>query len=278
MRILLASTLALGLGASCVNQDGSVFIEGAAPMPDNCEPTLANAAGFLPKGILDIAAPRSYTAALQVVTNLPSTFNNTNVSDDKSKSPNYPAYGATDNNVIILDSVETAFSFPANPDIVAPDAFQCDDTTCSTNENARTVTALAGSVFNTQTQLNGKQLIFAEALSATLSTDLAAAFDAVLKTPDDRVTVVADMIVKGTTTGNGDLRPLTTFSFPLPIEVCIGCIEPTEAVCGRLNAVPVATGASTCFAGQDSAGKLKPTAQCECVGAPGVEAPAGGCP
>lgn len=259
MRFLVASTLALGLGASCVNQDGSVFIEGAVPIPGDCT-VAAGAKEFLSNGVLDVSSPRSYTAALQVVTNLPATFSNTNVTEDKTKSPNYPNYGATDNNVIIFDSAETSFSFAANPDIVAPDAFACDDTSCATNEKAPSVNALAGTVFNTQTQLNGKTIVFAEAISSTLSTDLAAAFDGVLKFPTDRVRVVADIVLKGTTTGNGDLRPVTTFSFPLPIDVCVGCLAPNADFCAGLNAVSVAAAVNSCFEGQDVQ-----TAACQCA-------------
>lgn len=279
MRRLIIASLGLGLAAaSCVNDDGSVFIEGALPLtPDEECNVDAGQNKFVFSGTLDVLTPHSFQAALKVVTNLPSTFNNTDVTSGDTRAPNYPDYGSTDNNVIIIDAAEIDYEFTipaANVGDVNPDAFECDADTgvCKSNANAPTVVRVSGSVFNKQTSLNSASAVLVEAVSQTVAAELNTAFAGVLTNPTQVVRVVATMRLKGTTTGNGDLRDITTFPFPFPIDVCRGCITPNQDFCEGVDedADFVATPQDTCFVGQDF-----PQGQCRCGVVPGAGGSAG---
>lgn len=263
MRSLIAAAslasvaLGLGLGTSCVNDDGSVFIQGALPIDpgDDCQ-VAADGDTFLAAGVLDLRNPRSFQSALKVITNLPATFNNQDVTQGTAQSPNFPDYGATDNNVIIFDSSETSFSFQVAQEIADaadPDVFSCDDQgTCKTNENKPTISPVAGTVFNKQTQLNTEAVVFVEAINAAFAQTLKDNLGDALKFPGQRVRVVATVRLKGTTTGNGDLRDISTFPFPLPVDVCNGCLTPDNEFCDENDAdFQAVVGAEACFAGQD---------------------------
>ncbi len=261
-RLSIAASLAtvaigIGLGSSCVRDDGSVFIQGALPIDpgEDCQ-VAASGNTFIAAGVLDLRNPRSFQSALKVITNLPSTFNNTDVSSGTTQAPNYPDYGATDNNVIIFDSSETTFSFQVAQEIADaadPDVFECDEQgTCATNADKPTISPVAGTVFNKQTQLNTEAVVFVEAINAAFAQTLKDNIGEALKLPGQRVRVVATVRLKGTTTGNGDLRDISTFPFPLPVDVCNGCLTPDNEFCED-NAATFAPviGAEACFAGQD---------------------------
>lgn len=261
-RLKIAASLAtiafgVGFGSSCVNDDGSVFIQGALPI-DPGEDCQVNAGGdtFLAAGLLDLRNPRSFQSALKVITNLPSTFNNQDVTKGDQQSPNYPDYGPTDNNVIIFDSAETTFSFQVAQEVADaadPDVFECNDQgTCTTNVDKPTITPVAGTVFNTQTQLNTEAVVFVEAINAAFAQTLKDNIGAALTLPGQRVRVVATVRLKGSTTGNGDLRDISTFPFPLPVDVCNGCLTPDAQFCEDNDAAfQAVVGAEACFAGQD---------------------------
>ncbi len=254
------SSLVLGIAGSCVTDDGSVFIQGALPInPANDCKVAAGGADFVFGGTLDVLTPHSFQAALKVVTNLPATFNNTDVTSGDARAPNYPDYGATDNNVIVFDEAEIDYSFVVPVDQIAdvnPDAFACDgDGKCASNPNAPTVVQVAGSVFNPQTSLNSASVVLVEAISQTVAAELNTAFENALENPTQRVRVVATVRLKGSTTGNGGLRDISTFPFPFPVDVCRGCLTPNQEFCESVDeeADFVSTPQDTCVVGQDFA-------------------------
>ncbi len=262
MRLALVASLSLSLAASCVvEDDGTVFVQGALPLDpaDDCV-AQADSEIFLSSGLLDILEPRGYTAALQVVTNLPSTFSGGEV----NKDVNYPDYGATDNNIIIFSSAEIDFEFQVGAgDVAAVEGvqidgaavFACDGTTCTATGQKP---AVSGTVFNEQTSLSSTAAVFLEAMSATDAVFFAEALAGVLQFPSDRARIIAKMRLKGTTTGNGEL---TTFTFPFPIDLCRGCLVPNADFCEGKGAVLVPNAAQdVCFLGQDH----DAVAECRC--------------
>ncbi|MDP2340028.1 MAG: hypothetical protein Q8O67_03645 [Deltaproteobacteria bacterium] len=264
MRLVLVAALSAGFASSCVKDDGSVFVEGAVKVDPAANPRCsaeADASVFLPNGLLDVLEPRGFNVALQVVTNLPSTFNNTDVTKNDSQSPNYVDYGSTDNNIIIMESAEIDFVFQVGADDVATveaaqidgdQVFNCNGTTCAAVGQKP---AVSGTVFNEQTTLSSSSIVFLEALSATDGQAFGDALDGVLEFPNDRARIVANIRLKGTTTGNGDLRPITTFTFPFPIDLCKGCLLPNAEFCDAKGgaALEAIVAGDTCFPGQDDA-------------------------
>ncbi len=296
MRASLATILALGaLGSSCVENDGSVFIEGVIPVNQEGECVAkADSKVFQAAGVLDLAANTGYSAALQVRTNLPSTFSGVDVSDARTKSPNYPAYGNIDNNVLIIDDAEVSFSFTTDPvtrqklleavDEIEP-AFtgelSCDDKTNECTLGTRTAVA-SGSVFNVQTSLNQSQAIFTEAIPSSLASELARLYRAaavgagvdpagntdnnvadepnLLQVPALRQQMKVSISLNGTTTGGAKV---SSFVFPFPIELCLGCLAPDQSFCSDFGAVALNVppdDVQACFVGVDS-----PTSQCVCT-------------
>ncbi len=260
MRAALASILAAGglLATSCVDNDHSVFIEGALPvLPGECKVSAADV-DFLSSGTFDLLAAGGYTAVLKVRTNLPSTFSGQELAQSKTRAPNYPNYGPADNNVVIFDAAEIEYTFETDEltaqRLVATAAKQefsgelkCSGPSCTLGTRQ---VAAAGSVFNTQTSLNAPAAIPAQALPPDLGVELArlyrqAALDAgsdatnltLLTAPGDRQRVIANVALIGKTTGSGDLRPIKTFAFPYPIDLCLGCLIPDDGFCDDLNAV-----------------------------------------
>ena len=315
MRLPLTALVSgLAFANGCVKQDAAMFIEGALPLKaPAC--TVANTdTVFQPSGTLDLlaAAGSGYTSFLKVRTNLPATFNNTDVAQDQSRSPNYPDYGPVDNNVVIFESaaidltiqgdIDSLSAFGTAASAAAGDTgvrFTCQPGECSTNPNgdaaAREVVPAAGTAFNVQTTLNSPQVIVTEALSGNTATillntfidaakiagalndvgqvnaDVAREFN-LLALPGQKQRVQTNISLTGTTTGSGDLRPVTSFDFPFGIDVCIGCLRPDAAFCEKFDAVVVdldkggaaAAKVEGCIASQDIA-----TAACGCVGADG---------
>ena len=270
MRLLVAAALAVGLGSSCVKEDGAVFIQGVVPLDDECIAVAARAGQiFSASGLLDVLDPRGFTAALQVVTNLPSTFSNADLTQSKTQSPNFQGYGPTDNNIIIFEKAEVDFEFQvANDDDVAAveaveiagsPVFSCSGTVCTAKGQQP---AVSGAVFNEGQTLSTPAIVFLEAMSATDADAFEQAFEQVLKFPDDRARIIVNMRLQGTTTGNGDIRPITTFGFPFPIDLCRGCIIPNADLCEDVDATlnDVATPPVACFIGQDTG----PFATCNC--------------
>jgi len=281
MRRILAVGLVVGLsslGNGCVKDDGTVFIRGAIPISpdDQC---LAKSGGdvFASGGTLDVLQPRPFRVALDIITNLPATFNNQDVTAGTAQAPNYPDYGATDNNVIIFKESAVDFSFTVSADDVGnidPDAFDCDgEGNCESNLAKPALGPVAGSLFNTQTQLNTPAAVFVDAIPVNIAVALNASFAELLKSPDQRITVISTMRLRGNTTGNGELRDLSTFPFPFPIDLCRGCLAPDQDFCESLDedADFVERPIDGCFLGQDAS-----TGFCGCPG--GAPLGAAGCP
>ena len=317
MRLPLTALVSgLAFANGCVKQDAAMFIEGALPLKAPACTVSNTDTVFQPSGTLDLlaAAGSGYTSFLKVRTNLPATFNNTDVAQDQTRSPNYPDFGPVDNNVVIFESaaidltiqgdVRTLSAFSAAASAAGGGTgvrFTCQPGECSTNPTgdaaAREVVPAAGTAFNIQTTLNSPQVIVTEALSGNTATILLNTFIAAAKldgavnevdgkvnaqiaqevnllaVPGQRQRVQTNISLTGTTTGSGDLRPVTSFDFPFGIDVCIGCLRPDAAFCEKFDAVVVALaeggGAAAapvqgCIASQDI-----PTAACGCVGADG---------
>ena len=262
--IATASLAALGLGSSCINTDASVFVQGALPInPEEDCVVDANGDTFVAAGLLDLSNPHAFKAALKVVTNLPATFSNQDVSQGRTASPNYPNYGAVDNNVITFSESSTTFSFTVgNVASVRGDSFKCDEATGECFKEAETVSPVSGTVFNTQTQLNTEAVVFVEPINLSLANELkdSLANGAELDFPGKRISVVANVTLKGNTTGNAGIRDLSTQPFPLLVEVCNGCLIPDADFCkGKDSKLKKVADATACFPGQDVA-----TGFCEC--------------
>lgn len=280
MRAPLFAALVLGGLASCtVDTEESIFIEGVLPPDDKCTVS-ATSIVFQPSGIYDIGggARSGYDAALKVRTNLPSTFSNIDVTQSKTQSPNYPNYGPVDNNVVIFESAIVEYEIQT--DAATGDALQaasdavgqnltCKDGVCTIKE--QTVTA-TGTVFNTQTNLNTPSIATAELLPLSVANALNAIVEAAgpatpLASPGGRLQLIATVSIVGSTTGNGDLRKIKSFPLPYPIDLCRGCLVPTDDICDEFDAIAFGAVDSTtgdpllsCRPGQDV-----PSAFCFCV-------------
>jgi hypothetical protein len=269
MRHILPGALAAcAVMSGCVEDDGSIFIQGALPIAADADCEVdPKGTELLPAGLFDVLNPtRGYQVALKVRTNLPSTFTNVDVTQSRTISPNYPAYGSTDNNVIFFESASIGFSFVTTPETAAAvaDNFTCDPETNRCERDGLSP-LVSGSVFNLNTALSTEAAVFLEAISATEAALFAATFADTLATPEARQRVVAEIRVKGSTTGNGDLRPISSFPFPMAIDLCRGCLAPTDDFCGSLPSAAGVVGRSrpvgegVCSEGQDER-----SAQCVC--------------
>jgi hypothetical protein len=252
--LLTPLVVVLGLGCAPPEQ-GSVFIEGVLPVGPDCSAKAT--AGAVPKAFvasttLDIGTEggndgNSLTVAVQATTNLPATFSGQDIADDRQKSPNYPDYGGSDNNVITFTNSEVFFSTDADRD---GEPALTQEGLPTTDANSR-VTGLGGTVFNTQTTLSQATALFvtgatqedAENLKKDKFVRAALGGD-----PTKRVRILLNIRVLGKTTGSGDVR---SAPFPFPVDLCEGCLTqlPT-CVDAAGNAVPPVAN-QTCFFGQD---------------------------
>lgn len=280
MRPLLPLVL-LGLAsASCtVATDESIFVEGVVPpevsATDGCSfKAVQSNPVFSTGGIYDIGgASRGYFAALQVRTNLPSTFSTTDVSSSRTQSPNYPNYGPVDNNVVIFENAKISYEVLTDEEtgkalqaaastLNPPQNLKCVKGVCAIEEV--TVTA-GGTVFNQQTSLNTASIASTELVSFSLATNLKQIAEraGVLSAPADRLKMIATVSIVGSTTGNGEIRKVTSFPLPFPIDLCIGCIAANEDICDNFDAIVVANpnaADEVCIAGQD-----RPFQVCACI-------------
>ncbi|MBM4280777.1 MAG: hypothetical protein FJ137_08460 [Deltaproteobacteria bacterium] len=270
MRPMLVSALSVFAGvAGCVQDDGSVFIEGALPIePSSACVVNAKSITLLASGVYDVLnAQAGYTVALKVRTNLPATFTNVDVTQGRTVSPNFPNYGPTDNNVVVLQSASVNFSFVTDAETAtgAAENFTCD---AATNECEREGLSplISGSVFNQNTALSSESAVFVQAISAAEAALFAETFGGVLTNSAARQRVVAELRVQGVTTGGGELRPVSSFPFPFAIDLCSGCLTPDNEFCEALPTAPGVVGRSSslnaqvCIEGQD-----RRSAECRCV-------------
>jgi|GEM_PF-1188260 len=292
MRLPLTAILAAGLATTgCMEEEAAMFIEGALPLiPDQCLVSDADQV-FLSSGTLDLGrGGGGYSGFLKVRTNLPATFNNQDVQQDKQQSPNYPDYGAVDNNVVIFESAEITFSLQSDADTIGTLAAAASQVgganlECAGNECRSPVAEVipaAGTVFNTQTQLNQAAVVVAEVLSGATAQTLKAVYAKALEldnnaraartyldAPGETQRVNLEIVLVGRTTGSQNLRTVRSAPFPFGIDICVGCLAPDAGLCRTFNAVPVAIPeAQACITGQDFL-----TAACVCVDANGDGVP-----
>jgi hypothetical protein len=286
MRLPLTAILAASLGAAgCMEEEAAMFIEGALPLvPDQCE-VAAQDSVFLPSGTLDLGrGGGGYTGFLKVRTNLPATFNNQDVQRDQQRAPNFPDYGAVDNNVVIFESAEVTFSFQSDADTIgtlsaAARQVGGANLECAGNECRSPVAEIipaAGTVFNTQTQLNQPSVVVSEIISGATAQTLKAVYAQAAELDGDLLTernfldvpgetqrINLEIVLVGRTTGSQNLRAVRSAPFPFGVDICIGCLAPDAGFCRMFDAVPVAIPeAQACITGQDFA-----TAVCVCVDA-----------
>ncbi len=294
MRRSLVALLAPGLfAAGCVEEDAAMFIEGVLPQLVDKECLVSDGdTVFRPFGTIDLAAASGgYTAFLKVRTNLPATFNNQDVQQDKSISPNYQDYGPVDNNVVIFESAAVTFEFASDADTIdllsaaagqvggAAANLDCGGGVCS-GGGAPEVIPAAGTAFNTQTSLNDATVVVTDLMSASTAATLRAVYEKaieiagrgvavdrqLLAVPGQKQRVNFNVSLTGKTTGSGDLRPVTSAPFPFGIDICFGCLAPNQAVCEEFDAVAAnLVDAETCDLGIDAA-----TSICACVDAAGA--------
>jgi hypothetical protein len=294
MRLPLTALVSgLVFANGCVEEDAAMFIQGALPLlPQDCEVSSADNV-FLPSGTLDLGTGKGYTSFLKVLTNLPATFNNQDVVGDGTRSPNFPDYGAVDNNVVIFQTASIDFELKGAVEatdlleIASAGALTCQGGSCTSNADneagKREEVPAAGTLFNTQTTLNSAQVVVTEAISSSTASALLGIFtqaatdasllagDGTIANPDgaqltnllvlpsqtQRLTM--NISLTGATTGSGDLRPVRSAVFPFGIDVCIGCLSPDAAYCRKFDAVVLEVDNDPCIVGQDIA-----TAVCAC--------------
>jgi hypothetical protein len=279
MRQLLPGALGILVGLSgCVQDDGGVFIESALAIDPTAKCVVNAKSGLaLPAGLFDVSSPvRGYQAALKVRTNLPATFTNTDVTQSRTQQPNYPNYGAIDNNVIVFKSASVEFTTVTDAEtaaaLTATGKFTCDQSNTCVAKGSEALTS--GSVFNVNTALSTESVVFMEAITAAEASLFAEALEDVLSTSQARQRIIAEIRVEGTTTGSGELRPVSSFPFPFAIDLCRGCLNPDNEFCAELPAPGGVEGESRplnsagCFVGQEF-----PTSACRCIqrSASGVE-------
>lgn len=280
----------LASGSCVVEEDVAMFIEGALPATAPACVVKSTDTVFLSQGVLDLGLKSGYAASLKVRTNLPATFNNQDVTQDQGRSPNYPDYGAVDNNVVTFESADISFSFKADANTILglktriaegannPDSplagvnLTCDVDTCTTS-TVITVPA-AGTVFNTQTQLNTATVVNLELLPSDLVRKFDALYAAVrdidgdnldvrtyLDTPAELQRLNLEIVLRGRTTGNQNFRKVTSAPYPFDINICVGCLAPTPEICAGFNALAVTfEDVEACLPSQDDA-----TGACVCA-------------
>lgn len=232
--LLGALPAALVLQSCAPPEQGSVFIEGAVPLdPPQCTVTAAGNV-FRPNSILDIGvvpeAANSLIVPVKVRTNLPATFNTQDVTQDQQRSPNYPNYGAADNNIITFTESEVFLTTDSDRDgpALTGNGLPLSD------GNPR-VSSVGGTVFNQQTQLSAPNVIFVQAITtadaALLQEDPFIA-DQLAGDPTKSIRVTTNIRVKGITTGGSEVR---SPPFPFQVELCQGCLTTRILDCDPLT-------------------------------------------
>ena len=243
--------LALGLG--CVDEQGSVFIDYILKIETGpC--TVTEASPQLFQGSLDIGGlpdeAKGSNGALRVTTNLPATVTTSSISEQRTKSPNYPNYGPVDSNVIVFHDVEVYFTDSRGEPI---------DILGITADKPRR-TPVGGSVYNTNTQLGEKSVVLAplvteeEAVELQLlnNPDLAGREElaALANDPTNRFRINAHARVLGRTTGGAEV---VSAEFSYPIDLCQRCLAKVGVPPGQTDCPPGTTlqFGQVCTPGQD---------------------------
>lgn len=251
--LILSLLPAASLFAACTPpEQGSIFIQGARDAkPPECTVQAAAQGPFRSLSLLDIGTTPETANGLvlpvQVVTNLPATFSTQEVSQDRTRSPNYPNYGAADNNVITFTDAESFLTTDADRDgepVLKGDGLP--------TESNPAVTSLGGTVFNTQTSLNSMQILFVNAITAehaALLQEEDFISEALGGDPTKTVQVNVTLRVSGVTTGNATVR---SPPFPYQVQLCQGCLSTFVTDCDPATAGDQpAVANDVCNPGQD---------------------------
>jgi len=173
---------------------------------------------------LDAGSANNLILPVNVVTNLPSTFNSTQAGSDITRQPNYPNYGNTDSNVITFNTSEVFFTTDEDRDN-DPRLGQAAGTPVSRNNERQT--GVAGVAFNEQTTL-----LSASVVTATVITKGDAGFLQTEPFVANAITsggfahIIVNIRLAGTTTGGAKIE---TPVFPFPVDLCEGCLTTPPA-------------------------------------------------
>lgn len=242
---------ALGLGG-CLDSTGAVFIEYVAAVDqESCE--VQDDVRFF-QGTLDIGAlpeeANSYEAPLVATTNLPATVSQITIQQDRTRSPNYPSYGASDSSIIVFRFVEVYFTDDRGEPLPV----------AGVTPEAPRRTQLGAAVYNLQATLGNKASLLAtlltraEARSLQLldNQQLAGLGDlaALANDPQNRFRLNANVRVLGETTGGAEI---VSQEFSFPIELCQRCLARVGMAPGQTECPPgqVLLVNPVCSPGQD---------------------------
>lgn len=239
MMVLAGFTVAALGNAGCDVEQPSSFIEGVLFNEGPDCTVNSNDRTFVPTALLDIgndaATAHSLVLPVKVRTNLPSTFTTQDLTQDESRSPNYPNYGQVDNNIITFTESEVFFTTDA--DSAQGPALQNEGT--PVNDATVRVSGVSGVAFNEQTTLLTESVVFTTAITAqdaALLQDEPFVNEALIaQNPNgaiaNRARVIVNLRLAGITTGGASVR---TPPFPFPVELCAGCLT-TVPNCGTVD-------------------------------------------
>lgn len=231
---MLAALAALGLvgaaAAGCAPPENpGAFIEGILPISPakSCEVTPND--NFIATSRLDIGIGANNANALvlaaKVVTNLPNTFNSSDQTEARTRSPNYPDYGNANTNILNFQAAEVFFTSDAD----RPDGAVLEGFNLATDPDSPRRTGVGGTVYNTQTQLNTGAAIIATAIT----TDDAVTLQTIPYVTDNiaasgQARILVNIRLAGVTSGGASVR---TPAFTFPVDLCAGCLVVDEADC-----------------------------------------------
>lgn len=226
-----ASLMSVTLWTGCVPEQSTVYIERVAKVdPTSCVATTTSDA--LPFGILDLGFGEDelpvYDAPLVVTTNLPTSVNTQTIQEGRQRSPNYPSYGPADSSIVTFESVSVYFT-NTNGEVL-PLEFLDQGNRKVTDETPR-VTQVGGVVYNSQTNLGQQGLLMAPLISQEEARQFRNRESVALQneqglanlrdTPNNRFRVIANVQVRGRTSGGAELL---SHEYSFPIELCIRCL------------------------------------------------------
>lgn len=220
-KVIGLAIVALPLVACAPDQQASAIIEGVLGLDSGTCTANAGSKTFLSSSTLDIGTPRSLTVALKVRTNLPSTFSTQNVTEDRTRSPNYPVYGGVDNNILTFESSEVFYTTDSD----AENAPALSDPLPLSDDRPE-VSGVSGVGFNEQTQLLTPSVVFASVISQENAEALAddPFVSEILGSGEpngSRARIFLNIRIVGNTTGGAEIR---TPAFPFPVDLCRECL------------------------------------------------------
>lgn len=234
-----------------IGEQGVLIIEAAEPATvAGCTATAIS--GDIGNGVLDILNEVPYTAQLRVVLNIPATFSNQQLGQERQRQPGSQSYGNTDSNTVIVEEAEVYFSDGRNGEPLVgvgalPDG---EPLTGFGGTNVRR-TPTSGTVYNTQQNLSAQRSFFATAITAEEAQIIANGPIGTRVSATTTERIIANIRFIGYTTGGGQIR---SSKFSLPIDICKGCLFPPESLpAGVCPGATVLTNPACSPAGQDTA-------------------------